>query len=51
MDAEVCCKRLENDGAKRMAVDQFRKAGWHVDGLNTDRERWYCPGCAKGTHL
>ena len=50
-DAEVCAKGLDGEGARRLAVAQLRKAGWHVDGLGTDRERWYCPHCAKDKHL
>lgn len=41
---EVCARRLDGEGAKRRAVEIFRKAGWHVDGLGTPRERWFCPG-------
>ena len=50
-DAEVCAKRLDGEGAKRVAVERLRGAGWHVDGLGTDREKWFCPACSKRTHL
>jgi hypothetical protein len=25
--------------------------GWHVDGLGTKSERWYCPKCRSVKHL
>jgi hypothetical protein len=49
--AEVCCKRDSGNAAKTLAVEKLRDAGWHVDGLGTERERWYCPSCSKSQHL
>jgi hypothetical protein len=49
--AEVCCKRLIGAEARIAAIEKFLKAGWHVDGANTNRERWYCPKCRSQTHL
>jgi hypothetical protein len=50
-DTEVCSRRLDGEGALNMAIDKLRKAGWHVDGRGTDRERWYCPACSSKPHL
>jgi hypothetical protein len=49
--AEVCCKRLMGNEAKTAAADKFMRAGWHVDGAGTPRERWYCPKCRSVPHL
>lgn len=49
--AEICCRRDSGAEGKRVAVEKLRKAGWHPDALNTPRERWFCPNCAKRPHL
>jgi hypothetical protein len=61
--AEVCAKRDLDVTAKIGAVPKFKRAGWHHDpGRHgrvralemADREgagRWYCPTCARKTHL
>lgn len=49
--AEVCAKRDSGKVGKAIAVEKLRAAGWHVDGLDTQRERWYCRSCAKRPHL
>lgn len=47
--AEVCCRRDTGAEAVRVAIEKLRKAGWHVDGLGTPRERWYCDRCRART--
>ena len=62
--AELCGRRELEVFARTEAVPKFRKAGWHHDpGSRGRRERtiasaeadgsgrWYCPECAKRTHL
>lgn len=49
--AELCSKREEPGRAKAIAIEKFRASGWHVDGLGSARERWFCPKCAKQPHL
>jgi hypothetical protein len=61
--AEVCAKRELPVLARASAVPKFKKAGWHHDASaqgrvreweHAEREgsgRWYCPACARRTHL
>jgi hypothetical protein len=52
VSAELCVQRKQGADAQRFAAERLRKAGWHVDGAGTPRERWYCAKCAKqGTNL
>ena len=50
-NAEFCGKRDSTHVACQKAIAAFRKVGWHVDGLGTPRERWFCPSCARKPHL
>jgi hypothetical protein len=50
-NVEVCAKRDSGAEGKRIAVEKLRNAGWHVDGLGSPREKWFCPGCARKPHL
>jgi len=62
-DAEVCPQRQTDLDVWPRAVRAFEKAGWHQDidharrshGRNDVREAgkgtWYCPACARPTHL
>ena len=61
--AEVCAKRELPIVARAMAVAKFQAAGWHHDPRDSERVkrfaeakqdgtgRWYCPTCARRTHL
>jgi hypothetical protein len=60
--AEVCGKREPPAAARAMAAQKFRGFGWHQDATtHRDRARdaavrdgsgrWYCPSCARQTHL
>jgi hypothetical protein len=61
--AEVCAKRTVALAARIAAVPRFRAAGWHNDVGEYTRARaldearregsgkWYCPECARRTHL
>lgn len=62
--AEVCGKRDMPDAAQSAAIRKFEAAGWHHDpgrqhsSARAENEsessgsgRWYCPGCARRTHL
>ena len=61
--AEVCAKRELPVTVRASAVPKFRKAGWHHDAGRDARAptleqaerdgtgRWYCPNCARRTHL
>jgi hypothetical protein len=60
--AEVCGKRELATAARAMATHKFHAFGWHQDpATHRDREhamamrdgtgRWYCPACARKTHL
>jgi hypothetical protein len=62
--AEVCGKRDLPVMARVAAVRKFKAVGWHHDpGRNhssarSEKEaetsgsgRWYCPTCARSTHL
>jgi hypothetical protein len=61
--AELCGRRELFVTARLAAVRKFRAAGWHHDagqyGRQRDWERaeangagrWYCPTCARQTHL
>lgn len=56
--AEVCGRRELEVFARTEAVTKFRRAGWHNDTgrIKDDRRsdgsgRWYCPECAKRSHL
>jgi hypothetical protein len=60
--AELCGKRELPAAAKAVAAQRFRGLGWHQDpSTHRDREyamalrdgsgRWYCPACARKTHL
>jgi hypothetical protein len=61
--AEVCGRRELVVSLKMTAVPKFKKAGWHHDPGEYGRMRsleqaqregtgrWYCPGCARRTHL
>ncbi len=61
--AELCCKREQGLAAKQSAAPRFRSAGWHHDpgrhaSARAESEseragsgRWYCPACARQTHL
>jgi hypothetical protein len=61
--AEVCGKRDLPIAARIAAMRKFKAAGWHHDaGVDrrarvierAEREgsgRWYCPTCARRTHL
>jgi hypothetical protein len=63
VNAEVCPKRELPATARASAVTKFRKAGWHFDPGEHTRDRsleyamregmgrWYCPACARNTHL
>jgi hypothetical protein len=61
--AEVCAKRALAVEARLQAVPKFRAVGWHHDAGFEGRTRaieqaqrvgsgrWYCPTCARQTHL
>jgi hypothetical protein len=61
--AELCGRRELELIARANAVPKFRAAGWHQDPgehvrIRTQeqverdgRGRWYCPACARKTHL
>jgi hypothetical protein len=61
--AELCAKRELEVTAKMSAVPKFLRAGWHHDAGTQTRVRewerdqrdgngrWYCPACARKTHL
>jgi hypothetical protein len=62
--AEVCGKRDPPTMARVAAVRKFQAIGWHLDADRRptsaralkDAEmsgsgRWYCPTCARRTHL
>jgi len=61
--AEVCGRRDLPVMARVAAVRKFKAVGWHHDAGEHTRTttleqvqrdgsgRWYCPGCAKKTHL
>jgi hypothetical protein len=61
--AELCCHRDPFVAARRIAVERFRRAGWHLDPGERARHRsqegaerdgvgrWFCPACARRTHL
>jgi hypothetical protein len=49
--SEVCCRRDTGAEARENAIAKFRGIGWHVDGLGTTRERWFCPKCRAVPHL
>lgn len=59
-DAEVCCLREVGNAARKLAVEKFKRAGWHHDPARTrDRYdgqtigggRWYCPSCRGNRNL
>ena len=47
--AEVCCQRDTGKEAAKIAIEKLRLSGWHVDGLGTVREKWFCPRCRQRT--
>jgi len=61
--AELCGKRELEVSARQRAVINFRRGGWHHDAAAYGRAKgleradvygsgkWYCPECAKQTHL
>jgi hypothetical protein len=61
--AEVCGKRDLPVAARIAAMRKFKSVGWHHDPGNSGRVRvieqaerdgigrWYCPTCARRTHL
>jgi len=61
--AEVCGKRELAVTARLTAVAKFKSIGWHQDPGSYGRPsaldqaerdgsgRWYCPTCARKTHL
>jgi hypothetical protein len=61
--AEVCGKRDLPFSARIAAMRKFKALGWHHDPGTSGRVRvieeaeregsgrWYCPGCARKTHL
>lgn len=61
--AELCARRELAATALATAAQRFERAGWHHDpGDHTrsrtledversGRGRWYCPACARRTHL
>ncbi len=62
--AEVCGKREPPVVARAAAVRKLREVGWHNDPGRDHRSsrgekeaaragsgRWYCPACARRTHL
>jgi hypothetical protein len=61
--AELCARRELPVVARASCVARFKAAGWHHDPgdharLRTLEEaerggsgRWYCPACARRTHL
>jgi hypothetical protein len=60
--AELCGKREPAVAARASGAQKFRGLGWHHDpATHRDREyqmalrdgsgRWYCPKCARKTHL
>ena len=62
--AEVCGKRDPPFMARVVAVRKFKAVGWHHDprsksaSARAEKEsdssgsgRWYCPTCARKTHL
>jgi len=61
--AELCGKREFAITARANAVHKFRAHGWHHDPTDRGRQRavetaeregsgrWYCPACARATHL
>jgi hypothetical protein len=62
--AEVCGKRDLPVAARVAAIRKFNEVGWHHDpgshhaSARAEKEsessgsgRWYCPTCAKRTHL
>jgi hypothetical protein len=61
--AEVCGKRDLPVMARVAALRKFKSVGWHHDPGSTNRShareqaerdgsgRWYCPTCARRTHL
>jgi hypothetical protein len=61
--AEICGKRDLPVMARVAAVRKFKEVGWHNDPGNHSRTttlgqaqrdgggRWYCPTCARHTHL
>lgn len=63
VDAEVCPQRQTDLDVWLRAVRAFERAGWHQDidhsrrshGRNDERTHgggtWYCPKCARETHL
>lgn len=60
--AEVCSKR-DVLNARAIAIPKFQAVGWHHDAAYEQRAkrideakrdgsgRWYCPECARRTHL
>jgi hypothetical protein len=61
--AELCGKRDLAVTARVLAVPKLKAAGWHHDAGSHARTRtleqvqregggrWYCPSCARATHL
>jgi hypothetical protein len=61
--AELCGKRTLPLAARATAITKFQAAGWHHDPDVSERikryeqaaregtGRWYCPTCARRTHL
>ena len=62
--AEVCGQRDLPVMARVASVRKFHAIGWHLDAstrsasarsakeaAETGSGRWYCPGCARKTHL
>ena len=62
--AEVCRKRDLPVAARVAAIRKFKEVGWHhdpgrdyrsaraeKDAETTGSGRWYCPTCARRTHL
>ena len=62
--AEVCGKRDLPVAARVAAIRKFKMVGWHndpggnhssaraeSDAASSGSGRWYCPTCARRTHL